>query len=305
MEMRRRRTSSGRQNYRRNAGGGSSWLRALLLLAVFGAIIYSVFGTGLGKKLKDVYAVPFYEKLTGKGAGSPREEPPEETPFAPAETPAPSPAPSGETMSLSLKGIDIYMLQLGVFDSAGDAAERADAVRTMGAAGYVYDDGECFRVIGAAYSDSASLESVQAKLRAEGTESTAFRISRGGVELVVTAAPERLLPVKTAFRLAEELAEQLDELAVEFDSESRSVEYGLTVLGEMQSNIVSASRGIEEPAKLNGMLSKVLDYLGEVRSAVSDARSASSDRTAFSSALKALRIRVSLGYAALLSAIGG
>ena len=273
------------------------FFRALILVAVFGATAYLIFGTGLGKRIKENFSLSV---LDGCAGNAPL---PSAAPSA-APTPEPTAAPTGDTLTVSLPSLSVYFLQMGVFDSMEKAALLSQRIREMGASGYVYDDLGSLRLIAAAYSDEASAESVMTRLKSEGYDCSVYRFSRSGLELLVTASADRLLPIRTAFGLAYDLIEQADELAIDFDASSRSTEYGLGVLSEMRTNISNAAAGVSEMSKRNGMLGVLSSYLSDVSDMISEASAASADRNAFSSALKTLRIKAALRYAGLLSALG-
>ena len=301
MEYRRRRY---RRSSEKTAGGGTA-LQAFVLLLIFGAIIYAVFGTGLGKKLKDEYAVSLYDKLTGKTEVTP---PPslvtDGAIVTEAPTPAPTAVPTGESYSLSLPELNVFMLQMGVYQTAEEAAKKAAELISLGAAGYLYDDQGSLRLIAAAYSDEASAESVRSRLTEEGYACSVFKLSRKGVDLIITAAPERLLPVRTAFALASDVVSQLDELSIDFDANGRSAEYGLSVLAEIRDNLRSAQSGISGAAEQNPMLALVNECLTDYQELVTETMTGAGTGASFASALKTLRIKAALRYSGLLQSIG-
>ena len=295
METRRRRT-------RRDGGG---FIRAFILLSVFCAILYLVFGMGLGKKIRENFSVSLLDKMLGRSEPTPL---PTVLPTAcPTLDPTapPTAAPTGETVEVSLPETDIYMLQMGVYSDMESAVAPAQAMKAMGAAGYIMNDNGSYRLIAAAYSDGESAESVRKRLSDEGFGCTVVHLNCSSVDLIITASEERLAPVRSAFSLASELITQLDELAVDFDAESRTVEQGLILLGELRSNAANAALGISDMAGQNELLSYVSVYYADILNLMSEASASSEGRTAFSSALKALRIKAALRYVALSQLIGG
>lgn len=301
MEYRRRRTI--RTGSARRESSGSGFIQAVILLLVFGAVGYMIFGTGLGKKLRDKYAVSLYDRITGKTEVTPL---PGNVPaLTSAPTAAPSPVPTGETLRIALPAVDTYMLQMGIFESTDSASGLAGSLKAMGAAGYIYDDGGSLRLIIAAYGDEASAESVRTRLASEGISANVFRFYRSGVELLVTAGSGMLVPVKTAFALSSDVIKQLDELAIDFDASERSAEYALGVLSEIRTNTVSACSGIAEANDKSKMLSYLTVYLNDIRSMIDEATANASNRTALASSLKTIRIKAALRYAELLKNIGG
>ncbi|MBO4384007.1 MAG: SPOR domain-containing protein [Clostridia bacterium] len=297
MEYRRR--AYKRTSRSRGQSSGAGFIQAVILLLVFGALGYMIFGTGLGKTLRDRYAVSLYDRLTGKSDPAP-------SPASTAiPTAAPSPVPTGETLRISLPAVEAYFLQVGIYDDREIASRLAEGMKALGAAGYVYDDGGSLRLLAAAYSDEASAESVRSRLLTEGYDMSVFRFYRSGVDLLVTAGSGMLVPIKTAFLLSSDMIEQLDELAIDFDAGQRSTEYGLGVLSEISTNAANARAGIAGAADKSRMLSYLIAYLDDIRSMIDEASSNSGGRAAFSSALKTIRIRAAVRYAELLKSIGG
>lgn len=307
MEYRRRRT--GRRTGRRGGVSGTEGgaFRALILLILFGAAVYLLLGTGIGARIRDGYMLSLVSSCRGsaeKPSPSASFVPAAETP-APSPAPSPSPAPTGETVEIELPSIGVYMLQMGFYKSETECAAAAQKLKEQGAAGYAYADGGSLRLIAAAFSDMQSAESVCTRLGEEGLECTVYKLERSGVKLMVTAAEERILPIRTAFSLCSDAVDQLDELSIDFDAESRSIDFGTTVLAELRTNISNAAAGISDPAGSNEMLSHVLNYLKSLTEMINEAASGTASRTEFASSLKALRIKASLEYVSLLQAIGG
>ena len=304
MEYRRRKKAVRARRKRRSSSAGSgSALRAIILLGIFGAAVFLFLKTGSDKKLEQVYA----RNLLSSCLRDSREVPSvTEPPAIPSASPEPSPAPlpTGETARVELPGIGVHMLQMGFYSDESECRATAQKLREQGAAGYVYDDNGSLRLIAAAYSDKASAESVLERLTAEGVQCTVFSLERSGAELMITASEERLAPIRTAFGLCAEAVDQLDELAIDFDAENRSVEYGLEVLSELRLNVFNAKAGIDDIARSNGMLTFVCDYFDGLTGLISEAAQKTASKTAFASALKTLRIGSALLYIQLLENIG-
>lgn len=293
MEYRRRR----RRRSKTVKSGGA--LSALAAVAMFAAAAYLILFAGAGKRIaegvRDIGARIF-----------PRTEAPLPTALfveteAPGKTPAPSPAPAGETRSVTLPGIAVHMLRIGHFDSRQSADKAAEELKKKGAAGCVQEDNGVFSVIAAAYSDKADAESVMERLTAEGYECSIKSIVRDGCELMITANPERLLPVQSAFAIAPEIVVQLDELVRGIDSEAKSTEYGLGVLDEIKRNASAAVSGIGETEGADPWLGRIRAYLKEVERLIGEAESKSGQRADFSSLLKEIRLRTALMYAELIA----
>ena len=281
---------------------GGMLLRAVILIAVFGASLYLILGTNVGERIKNGYAISLIESCRGKSS-SPSPTPillPEAT-----ETPAPTASPTGETATVKLPGIEINMIEMGVYSDAALCEAKAEQLKSMGAAGYIFNDGGSLRLIVSAYSDKSAAQSVADRLNSEGWECTVHSVSCGAAELMITASPERLVPIRTAFSMASETIAALDELALDFDASARTTEYGETVLGEILANMRESYRGIEPSSEHNAMLKLLCSYYSDLIEMASSSSASVSDRTAYSSFLKALRVEASLRYVLLLGELGG
>lgn len=296
MEYRRRRSAR-----RRNEAQGGA-LRALILMLMFGAAAYLLLGTGVGRKLKEGYAASL---INGCAGGVPNEALPEaQTPLPHLSTPAPgglpSPTSAGTTAEVSLPGIEIHMLELGIFDSAEALEGAAANVKARGGAGYVYNDGGSLRLILAAYPTKAQAESVKQSLASEGIECGIFTVVREGVQLLVTADEAHMTPIRTAFASAYDTVTQLDELSIDMDANSRSVEYVKEVLSEIAANARTASQGVEASLARSSVLELLCGYYTDVCGFIENAAGASQSETALSSAVKELKVKTALRYAVLL-----
>lgn len=302
MEYRRRRSHGKRQT-----GTGSGALRAVLLLLIFGAAAYLILGTDAGRRIKEGYAASIIGSCLGAPSTSPMPTaiigtaaPTFGTPEA---APAPTPTPAGETVQINMPGVEIYMIQMGCYNTEAECLPAAETLRSLGAAGYVYNDGGALRLIAAAFSDRDSADGVRDRLIEQGHESTVFELKHESVDLLVTADHETVLPIRTAFSFAGECADQLDELSVDFDVNSRSVEYALGVLSELRINAENASAGIEVAAVGSETLSLTEAFYGDLREYINETAGSSGSRMEFSSSLKELRIKAALRYAYLLDEI--
>jgi hypothetical protein len=292
MEYRRRR--------RGKSGSSGAGLRALSLIVIFGALAYLIFGTGLGKRIKDGWA----DTLIGGCRGSAAPLPTVSALFTPQPTAAPTVAPTGVTCGVSLPALELYLLRMSVFDSRDTAYLAAATLRGMGAAEYVYEDGGFYSPIAAAYSDAASAESVCTRLAYDGHDCSVLALSYPGAELMITADASRLVPIRTAFTLAPDVPAQLEELSLEFDAESKSVEYAVSVLAEIETNIRSALSGIADSSALNPTLYSVDEYFNDILAFIDGAMGKTGSRADFASALKTLFVEAALRYAALLGGVG-
>ena len=74
---------------------------------------------------------------------------------------------SRKSREIALSAHTLYALQLGAFTQESAARQLAQEFSARGAAGYVYQDGDTYRVLAAAYPTRAEAQSVQTRLSAQ------------------------------------------------------------------------------------------------------------------------------------------
>ncbi len=293
MEYGRRRKRRGRKP---EGNGAGYTLVTVLLFALAG---YLIVFAGAGKRIAE----------GAKQLGSlvfPRKEEPLPTALfiataSPEVSPSPTGTPAGETRKVALPGISIYMLSIGSFQDRASADAAAEELKAKGAAGCVSGSEGDYTVIAAAYSEESDAENVRARLMEEGFDCRVTSVIRDGCELEITASPERLLPIGTAFAIAPETVIQLDELSRELDAEAKSTEYGLGVLGEIKRNVLSAVSGLGATEGGDAWLMRIGGYLTELGGLIDGAIEKSGSRAELSSSVKELRLRSALLYAEMLA----
>lgn len=283
-----------------SAGAGSGALGSLLTILLFAAAAYLIIFAGAGRRIaqgaKKLSSLVFPRETAYPTPLFLETRAPEET-----EKSAVSPAPASETRKVTLPGISVYMLSIGSFSDRASAEAAAEELKAKGAAGCVREAEGGYTVIAAAYSDEGDAQSVKARLESEGYSCSLTSLVKEGCELEVTASPERLLPIGTAFAIAPETVVQLDELSRALDSEAKSTEYGEGVLYEIKRNLVSAREGLGVTEGGDIRLQSLGEYLDRMCSLIDSALRISGQRAEFSSAIKELRLEAALGYAELLS----
>ena len=303
MEMEYRRRSS---RTRGNAGGSSGAGRALILLLIFGAVVYLIVGTGVGRKLKDGYAVSLIESCRGRLAPAASEAPSapataEPTPYGSPLTVAPS--PSGEALQADLPGLELYMLQYGFYEDEQLCAQAAQPLKELGAAGYCFNDGDDFRLILAAFTDESSAMSVRQAIGLQGYECTVYRISKEGVSLLITASKELIEPISRGFMYARELVTELRDVSIGFDSESTETEEGLKKLEALRARAASVDAGIRAFEGTSGAIGILHSYYSDVLEMLDETLENTGSKVRFSSGLKNVFIGTALRYCCMLDNI--
>ena len=303
MEYRRRyrRNSS---NHERQTGGAA---RAFVLLVIFGVTAYLIIGTGIGKKIKDGYALSLLNSCAGKAANAEKAEIIEtEQPLETEEAllPKETEPTRGDTVEVSLPGLEMFMIQIGIYDSPEECSAYCEELKNIGAAGYVYNDSGSYRLIAAAYTGEDEAEKMQGLLTGDGYESTIFHKRISGVSLLITAEDELLLPIKNSLLYAYEVIASLDRLTLEYDYDDIDTEYILTAINEIKANVNNVANGIVAISESNELTACVYKYYTETIKILEGAPEANASRVTLSSFLKEARIEITIYYASLLAEIG-
>lgn len=285
------------RSYSRQRTEGSGFLGALAVLLLLGTLIYVLIATPVGELIVKKL---FPDK--GREQASPS---PTYSALLPENTPTAEPsAVETETVRAELPGLDLYALQLGVYESAANAKGLINSLKSLGAAGYALASPEGVRILAACYTTEAAASSVRDRLVSQGYDCVVFPIRTDGVAITVTAESSRLFAVQTAAELSSGIIDDLNEEVIRFDTEERGIEYGKAIAGEFLQNIRSARAmlaGIRDPG---GVVACIDNYLMEVEALASAlASSETENRVEFSGQLKAFQLGAVERYAQLLGSL--
>lgn len=316
MEYRRRRKrrtgmSTGYSGYTRRSGYRSSrgsnadaygLGSALLILLLTAGLIYILFATSVGTWIaKNVFSPLFSKGDTEPSTSLPTAELPTAN-LIPSETPY---FTDKSTESMTLSGLDMYALQMGVYSSIEYAQGMISTLKSLGAAGYEFFDGQNIRVFASAYNTEAAAKSVSARLNDQGYECTIYNLRADAVELTVTADAEKMESIRTAINFAHSLIDDINEEVIGFDSEERSIDYGKAIGNEMLANVKSIRGALSGITEESGLISALDDYYMEVTGAITTFVSADTDnRVEMSGKLKYLQSQIITQYLALMQSIG-
>lgn len=120
------------------------------------------------------------------------------------------------TTNMQFAAMTFYMLQLDYFSDEASASIAAEQYRGIGAAGYVIKD-ESFRVIGAAYTDEASLYKVQQQLREDGYKNSAYIVHTDELQVSLSAEKSIAETAENGFAYVFSLPSQLTDFSLSFD----------------------------------------------------------------------------------------
>lgn len=282
----------GADAYARRTGGGGA-LTTLLMLLLIGGIVYVFVGTPVGAwiigKLKGL----------GKSGGTPLPTLP------PAVTQAPCSADPDEaemrSEEMQFPGVDMYGLQIGVYDSLENAKGLIATLHSLGAAGYGLKTDAGYRVLASCYTTEEAAMSVCERLTQQGYACIVFAIRQDGIDISVSAQEEQLDAIRAAVELSHGLVDDLNEAVLAFDTDEHSAQYGKAIIGEKLESIRAVRASIADIDDRNGVVKLMDGFFSEAEKACSELCSnGSGNRVEISGLMKSLQICIVDKYCSLI-----
>jgi len=130
-----------------------------------------------------------------------------------------------------------YALQVGVFENVESAKQSGQAFQKRGAAGYLWLDGR-YRVLAAAYPAQEEAQQVREQLRDQhNIDSYLYAIEFPSVSMRLKGMKGQIEILQAAFGHANDLARQLQLLAVEMDRQEISADEAVTRLAGLRDQV--------------------------------------------------------------------
>ena len=303
MEYRRRRRKKRRNRgfgYSGYSGGrasgqseGSGFWGALLIILLTAGLIYLLIGTSVGTLI--------VQNVFKSCSNNDRSTPAPQVSGGPTS----SPSLSGEiSADICFSNLEVFVLQMGVYSDAGTADGLISSLKALGAAGYVLDTGSGHKVLASCYDTEAAARSVCDRLRTQGYECMVSTLSCEGTEISVKCSEAVMDSIKTAVSYASSLITSLSKEVIGFDAESRSIEYGRAVVGEMLTNVKTIRSSISGFSDPSGVISKLDEYYMQLEAYMTTFISSSNEnRVEVSGMLKYLQLDVVCSYINLVNSV--
>lgn len=283
------------RQYRRN---GHSPATAILIL---GCIILGIFllcSSSFGQNIAENYIAPAAEAVMNFVS-------PTETPKA-AEamstvTGSPAPEHTVKTVEWELSQSSWYLLEMGTFTYAKEAADQSAYIQSMGAAGYLYTDPEGrIRLLAAGYGDQESLLLVQKQIVESGFTASPYNFHLAGLRCRLTGEEKELAAIEAALNIACELPALLTDYALRFDRENLSVQVAREQLNQWLETLTQAE-SVLRPHGQTQPLEAFCTYIAEAQSALSTflQKDATIGATECAAVLKHTQIAVLVAYKTL------
>ncbi len=144
------------------------------------------------------------------------------------------------TDQLKIEPFNFYTIQMEAFTSQDNAQVAAKALQSRGGAGYMVED-KYFRVLAMGFILESDAQEVKDQLKDDGVESLIYSISCPGANMEITASPEKIDGIKSAFSLWMDKLQILEDVIVKLDTSSITEEDAYNELksikGELDSNL--------------------------------------------------------------------
>ncbi|MEG1560693.1 MAG: SPOR domain-containing protein [Clostridia bacterium] len=284
---------------RRKRGGTRLNLNynALFALLVVVAVVVLICVSSVGDFLSEKVFAPIFTALKTE---------------KPKGTPNPSSTQSGAVIDMggnseakvTLKAISCFSLQMGVYSSEDKASVAAGALRTQGAAGYVFLDNGKYRVLAAGYSDEANAKSVKSRLLEDGKDCKIFNFNADEAVFLVTSTNENIKEIETIFETLYTVLDETEKAALSFDKDKKTVDEGKISVSDILAKVKKVSDSLTIPTE-NETVKRIVDCLNSFSDKLTVLKSSNaSDTVDFAAELKYLSLELANLYVALADSLG-
>lgn len=208
----------------KKTGRSGFWIVFALLLT--GCIIYMIAATEVGKFIAEKVFVPVVAWISGEKNGEESPEP----------SGSESPTVNLNVVDFKLDKFDVYALQAGAFSEEANANTLANELQSKGGAGYIYYDGEVYRVFIAAYVSQSDAENVKARLLAEqNMDSKVYTVSSDMVDIDIFVAEGDDIYLEGAMEIISDQQKEIISAALELDKGTLTPDAAVAKLNEIKT----------------------------------------------------------------------
>jgi hypothetical protein len=121
------------------------------------------------------------------------------------------------TDTLNARALTLFAIQMGAFTDEENAKAFSQELKTRGGAGYIFKD-EFYRVMAIGFQSEEDARQVRYDLKEDEIESHIYKITTAGVDMEITATPENVTEIRSAFEMWEDKYRSMEEIIVSLDS---------------------------------------------------------------------------------------
>ena len=171
-----------------------------------------------------------------------------------------------KSQELTLSAHTLYALQLGAFTQENAARQLAQEFSARGAAGYVYQDGDTYRVLAAAYPTRAEAQTVQTRLNAQNISTYIHPCIQEALTLRAGGTGSQVDALGEALGYLDGLAGKLYTLSSGLDAQTVSAEDAKAALLSEGATCAALHQRLSTAfdGALPGSLSPLAQLLGDV-----------------------------------------
>lgn len=280
---------------------GYSPATAILILVCLILGIFLFCSSSWGQGIAEEYIAPVAEKVMNLILPTATPETKEVMGVTEKSSPEPSVAPTATTMDWELPESSWYILEMGVYTDSQPASQQSEKLQSMGAAGYMYTDGEgCIRLLAAGYREQESLLQVQKQVTESGFTASTYNFHLSGLKCRFTGEKQDLSSIGAALDTACELPGLLTDYALRFDRENLTVQTAREQMNAWLETIADVEITLL-PYSDSDPLEAFCIYMAEVKSLLSTflQKDATISQTECAAALKHTQIAVLVAYKTL------
>lgn len=254
------RSRSGRLSSEQKSGSG----RTIVFLIVSFAMIAFIVFTTVGKSC----ASGVVEAIFGNNKEEENEKITDALSNQEENLPSPSPKQQVSTVNAQLPAKTFYILQMGQYTDNAAAIVQANTIKSMGAGGYVYSDGELYRVFAAAYPDEDSLKKVQDQVRSAGYDNSAYVLSVDELIVKISGEEETAEAVAKALNLNLDLIEAIYDCSISFDKSEISFSDVMAQMQEWHLELYNSASELQADED-NAQMTYVINYMKDTQNSLS------------------------------------
>ena len=275
MEYKRRR----RRTHKKTESTGG---RALLLILILIGAVYLTGKSAVGEWMTKHVAEPVTALFTQHKTDDP-----------PASSDEAKPVSATATGRIELPALECCLLQSGVFSDEENAQEQAREIASMGGAGYVWQDGDRYRVIVSGYSSEREARDVKDALSSQGLECSVHELrSPGTFDVAVTAGTDTTVSsLQTVLFTILSANDDLLDMQKSFDAGQMTAEEGARAAYEIYTALDGCRKDSTSlPKSISGMFDEICASVKDL------SESGDLSETEFSAKLKNVQVGIACRF---------
>ena len=253
MEFARRRKRRRRQS---NFAG-----RAVVVLLMIAAVVYFITASKAGTWIAENVMSPVFTALSTSSLfnkSTPTNTDAAGPVAADAYAVSLSTDKSSVNVNIALPAMNCYALQMGVYSTYDNAYKQSASLQAQGAGGYIFQEGDRYRVLAAGYSSEAAAKDVKTRLIASGTDCALYTMTAPGATFKITAEPQQVEAIEQGFPALSNALAALNETVIAFDRDSMDVAAGKAAVQGICDTLKSDTAGLSGYVSYSSAIEQII-----------------------------------------------